>query len=207
MATHDEEAPESAPLLGSRHQEDEVEYWEEVTDTGGTDVIQFSAPMYFADENDENITLEIVRMGNLEGKVAIKYYTLDGSAQGSTSFDTNDYESQCRRVVFQPGEHTKSIVINVFDSTEGLWSPTIEFKVLLSEAENCQMGAYLHSARVKIFNNDPFPSEVVEEVKEGKDRIKAVPHWMLFWRILQSQLQQCRLQMADALDSGDGSNE
>jgi len=150
---------------------------QDIPENGGGDVVQFSAPMYFASEDDEVVKIEVIRMGTMKGRVAVRCITKDASAKGQGV----DYESFSQQLVFEEGEHTKNIEIKVFDSTEGLWSPTIEFKVKLSHPQNCKLGAYLDKVRVKIFNTDPFPSDLVgDDVQKDEEGIRSIPDWQLF---------------------------
>jgi len=58
--------------------------------------------------------------------------------------------------------------------------PTLEFKIHLRNPENCEVGQYLHFARVKIIDNDFFPStKYEEELSEGEEGIESIPGWKL----------------------------
>lgn len=176
----DEESPEGVPLLSkaknlrreakARH----VTVTEQIAEKGGKDVLQFSAPMYFADETDGMLNVDIIRLGSMEGKVAVKYFTKDVSAKSSTN-----YESVSGHLVFGDGEYSKTIEIPIMD--DGDWTPTAEFKVCLASPQNCKLGLYLHASRVKIINSEAFPSEVFrEDVDQGYDAIDNIPVWSLF---------------------------
>lgn len=158
---------------------------EKIADLGGKDIIQFSSPMYFVDESEGavqvegreqcQVTVEVIRVGNMKGKLAVHYFTEDGSAK-----ELEQYESASGQLVFEEGEYTKSIQVTVLD--DGLWSPTAEFKLRLARPQNCMLGLYLHTSRVKIMNSEPFPSTAYEEeIEKGADAIKTIPEWGLFW--------------------------
>ena len=42
------------------------------------DIVQLSSPIYFVEETDKKISLEVMRLGLLKGSCSIKYRTVDG---------------------------------------------------------------------------------------------------------------------------------
>jgi len=174
----DDEAPEGVPLL-AKVKEEQAETLEE---TGGTDVVQFSAPMYFSEETEGLMTVDIIRLGSMKGKVAVNYSCKDGSAKESLN-----YTGMSGQLVFADGEHTKSIDIPIMD--DGLWTPTNEFSLVLDSQQNCSLGAYLLTSRVKIMNTNKFPSEVYEKDIEEGVKTGSMDHifvWSLFWEFWKS---------------------
>lgn len=187
----DDEAPEGEPLLAkedvapeplpwfsewTRDAEDILE--EIVEETGGHDVVQFSCPTYFAEETEGMLKVDVIRLGSMQGKVAVMYHCKDVSAKASVN-----YVCASGQFVFEEDEHTKSFDIPILE--DGSWSPTNEFEIALDHPQNCQLGMYLHHCRVKILNTDPFPSEMYEEdikaVLQGTSTLDHVSMWSLFW--------------------------
>jgi len=160
---------EAVPLLA----EQDID----IVECGGQDIVQFSSAMYYASESDDAVKIEVVRLGSMVGRLSVTCTTKDASG----TVANGDYAFYSHQLVFEDGEHVKNIEVNVFDSTEGLWSPTLEFRLCLSEPRNCKMGQFLHNAGAAIFNDDPFPSdEVEEEVAQGQEGIQNIPDWHLF---------------------------
>ena len=87
----------------------------------------------------------------MTGRFPVRYYTFDTSAKAGIT-----YERSPGVVVFEHGEYNKGININTVPSKT--WATTLELKVCLVCAENCQLGEYLHTSSVKIIYNNVFPS-------------------------------------------------
>lgn len=138
------------------------------------DIVQFSAPVYFADEEEEYIEMEVIRLGTLNGTCSANYRTADGTAK-----QNNQYEASMGRVTFQDGEHTKSITIKILQ--DGKWTPSTEFRMNLKEPEGCSLGLFQFTARVKIVNEDAFPSSAYKELRtEGEAGMEKIDDWGLF---------------------------
>jgi hypothetical protein len=60
----------------------------EVPECGGTDIVQFSAPMYYADETEKCIQIDIIRLGSTKGRIAVTVNTHDGSAVAGEQYLT-----------------------------------------------------------------------------------------------------------------------
>jgi len=171
-----DDCDESSPLLSDSLQ-DVVRH---ISDRGGEDVVQFSAPMFFVDEDEGYLKVEIIRLGTIKGVVAVRYSTEDGSGKASTH-----YEHAEDHVVFEDGEHTKSISIRILE--DGLWSATNEFKLCLSQPSNCQLGLYISRCRVKILNHEKFPTDKYrEEIIKSQEAIEEIDDWGLsceYWKL------------------------
>jgi ABC-type multidrug transport system fused ATPase/permease subunit len=151
---------------------------EQLPDTGGKDTLQFASPMYFVDESDmeggqASLPLDVIRIGTLQGRVAVNYYTEPVDANLET------YDQVKGQLIFEDGEHTKTFNINVYD--DGHWTSTVEFKVCLGTPQNCQLSGYVRTVRVKIINADAFPSDEYEEEVRDPEKIETIPNWHLFW--------------------------
>jgi len=171
---HDEEMgfpDEQVPLL-SKAMQDEGE--QEILDCGGSDILQFSAPVCFADETEGSLKVDIIRLGTMKGRVAAKFATKDMSAKSD-----EQYGSVSGQLVFEDGEHTKTIDIPILEDSD--WTPTLEFEIQLTHAQNCDLGLYLHHCRVKILNFDKFPTDkYAEEIDKGHEAISEIDDWGLF---------------------------
>jgi len=74
-------------------------------------------------------------------------------------------------------------VIQLID--DGYWSTTLEFKVGLCEPEECELGLYLHTCRVKVLNDELFPSTKFKQVAMGEEAVSTVPSLQLWLEYLK----------------------
>ncbi|CAE8585907.1 unnamed protein product [Polarella glacialis] len=134
----------------------------------GHDILQFTAPIYFVEEREGEVVIDIMRLGSMRGAVSVRWKTVDGSGKAGSR-----YSAASGKVLFQDGELMKSINVKVVDSE--LWAATLEFKVLLSEPEHCETGRYLHTCRVKVIDDDLFPTnKYKEQIEQGEEGIKEI---------------------------------
>jgi len=185
---HDEEMglpDEEVPLLSKCAEDEGEQSAPHVPDCGGSDILQFSSPTYYADEQEGCMKIDIIRLGAMKGRIAVRFSTEDG-----TSKSDEQYEAVSGKVIFEDGEHTKTIDIPILP--DGNWSPTSEFKVHVTHPENCNLGLYLYECRVKILNSDRFPTdEYAEDIDNGEEAINEIDDWCLF-------IEYCKLNFDSA---------
>lgn len=104
-------------------------------------ILQFTCGIYFVEEAEGKIDIDIMRLGEQSGRAFCKWTTEDGSGHADDRYEAVEGELE-----FRDGEHKKTISVNIIDSDQ--WAATLEFKVVLSEPEGCTLGAYLHTCRV-----------------------------------------------------------
>lgn len=132
------------------------------------DIVQFTAPIYYLDEADGKITVDVMRIGSFTDRISVNYHTQDGSAAAGSK-----YESVEGVLVFEKGEFLKSIPLVVVQDT--YFSGTTEFKVVLSLPDGCHLGSYMHTCRVKLIDDDPFPSQKYRDhLLNGKAGLQSV---------------------------------
>jgi ABC-type multidrug transport system fused ATPase/permease subunit len=168
----DLEKAERRPLLEDIEDQDVVR-------GDGTDIVQLSAPFFYVEENEDSVAVEIIRLGSLHGAVSVDLSTKDVSAASG-----RNYVRTKETIVFEQGQHTKKLEIPILN--DGEWTPSTEFRIRLKNPEDCRMGLNLHTARVKIINDDRFPSNSYEDVlQEGEEAINKIDTWILFGSFLQ----------------------
>lgn len=126
-------------------------------------VVQFGAEIYFVTEGDEKVVLNLLRIGNLDGTCSVKYVTKAVSAVAGVHFE--DVQGILR---FEPGETEAFIPVRIYDNDH--WNNTVEFQVLLlpESCEDCILGQFLSTTRVKVIDDDTFPSNRCRDaVMEG----------------------------------------
>jgi len=146
------------------------------------DIVQFSAPIYYAKEDEHKVEIDIMRLGTVKGRVVVAYATEDGSAQADKK-----YKTASGILVFEDGEFVKTILVDLID--DEIWSPTLEFKVRLSHPQNCDLGASMQVARVKIIDDDCFPSNIYKDLigsgHDVDDAIDQISPQSLFWSYMK----------------------
>eukprot|EP00435_Cladocopium_sp_Y103_P045059 s638_g12.t2 len=143
------------------------------------DIVQFCCQLYFAQEGESPLVIDIMRLGSLKGRCSVKYHTEDVSALSGREFEACSGE-----LIFEHGEDAKevSIVINDDDN----WSPSTEFRVVLTHPQNCKLGQDLQQCRVKIIDDDAFPgNKHREEIEKGEDAIWNINGFSLFWEFFR----------------------
>mmetsp|Transcript_103793 Transcript_103793/g.334652 ORF Transcript_103793/g.334652 Transcript_103793/m.334652 type:complete len:866 (+) Transcript_103793:78-2675(+) len=150
----------------------------------GQDILQFSTPIFFGDESDQQVELGVMRLGQGVGRASCRWATQDGSAKAG-----DQYTAAAGEVVFEDGDtENKYIYIELEDDDQ--WHATNEFKVKLSSPEGCTLGNYLHTVRVKVMDNDLFPSGRYPEVAQGRDALDRVSGIGLFSQYVLLNFEQ-----------------
>lgn len=153
---------------------------------------QFSAPIFFANEEAGFVEVEVMLVGPLatvNGAVknaAVCWTTEDGSAKAGHKFI-----AAAGKVVFGPSSTFEKIRIDLINNDD--WSPTLDFQVVLTDegAENCQIHRYHMRSRVKIIDDDAFPSNRFQDLLL-QDKVEDVP-------VLQLVLDYIRINMKNDL--------
>lgn len=142
----------------------------------GDPVVQFSSSIYYAEEGvDEVMALDVMRIGNQNMTSEVCYETEDDSAMEGRS-----YRSTSGKLVFRPGVSVQSIEIPIINND--LWDTTLEFKCRLKEdgSKHAILGQYLHLARVKIIDNNFFPTDNFKDLDTPR-KIAECPKWSLLF--------------------------
>mmetsp|Transcript_18280 Transcript_18280/g.35240 ORF Transcript_18280/g.35240 Transcript_18280/m.35240 type:complete len:734 (+) Transcript_18280:393-2594(+) len=100
--------------------------------------------------------MDVVRLGEFKDTIQVSYYTEDASAKAGSR-----YEAVSGTLVFEPQVLSKTIRVPLISSDA--WSTTLEFKVRLHDPRGCDLGRYLFVCRVKVIDNDCFPTNRFEE--------------------------------------------
>lgn len=130
-------------------------------------IIQFSSFQFFCSEDDGCVKVDVLRIGGgvaRKSRSEVKWRTKDASAKSGVT-----YKGASGKVVFEPNEVEKSIEIELIESEQ--WDSTLEFAVELldDELENGTIGRYGSTVRIKVIDNDCFPSNKYREVIEKRE--------------------------------------
>mmetsp|Transcript_39292 Transcript_39292/g.87824 ORF Transcript_39292/g.87824 Transcript_39292/m.87824 type:complete len:822 (-) Transcript_39292:77-2542(-) len=139
-----------------------------------TDIVQFCCQLYYAQEGESPLVIDIMRLGSLQGRSIVKYHTQDASALAG-----REYEAASGELIFESGEDHKEISVEINDDDN--WSPSTEFKIVLTHPQNCKLGQDLQYCRVKVIDDDAFPgNKHREEIMKGEDAIWNISGFSLF---------------------------
>lgn len=151
------------------------------------DLVQFAAPMFYLDEAEGHVFVDVMRLGRLEGSLKVRYFSEDSSAIAGVK-----YYAEAGQLSFQPGERVKSVKVSSIP--DNFFSPALEFKMVLTDPEGCHLGHYLHTCRVKLIDDDPFPSQRYKEhLDRGKAGLKTINGPGLFAEFFKLMLRDYRV--------------
>jgi len=151
---------------------------------GGVDIVQFSCPLYYVEEREDVCTVEVMRLGSLQGEVNVRFSTEDVSAKAGQR-----YEATSGKVTFLDGEARRVVQVAIIQKED--WCPTLEFKVRLSEPDNCYLGLYLQACNVKVIDDDVFPSDkYIDDICSDMEGVRNVNSYGLFWEFVKMNYQQ-----------------
>jgi len=120
-------------------------------------VVQFSSQIMYSNEGNTK-TIEVMRIGAMQETCVVSYDALDKSLEGVK------FEKCSGTLEFGPNETTKSFTIRLIE--EKMFDSVVELSFVLEPVKNCEVGAYLNRTRVKIIDDDVFPSPLFEsEIK------------------------------------------
>eukprot|EP00930_Biecheleria_cincta_P087140 TRINITY_DN76394_c0_g1_i1.p1 TRINITY_DN76394_c0_g1~~TRINITY_DN76394_c0_g1_i1.p1 ORF type:complete len:899 (-),score=115.15 TRINITY_DN76394_c0_g1_i1:56-2752(-) len=127
--------------------------------TKGAPVVQFSAAVYVGAEADGEVVIDILRLGDHSETSSVSWTTKDAAGKAGEI-----YEAAQGKAVFEPGQTTMPVVVKLVANP--CWSAILDFSVELLEAdlENAELGRYGKKCRVKVIDQDPFPSAEMGEV-------------------------------------------
>mmetsp|Transcript_137201 Transcript_137201/g.382695 ORF Transcript_137201/g.382695 Transcript_137201/m.382695 type:complete len:892 (-) Transcript_137201:135-2810(-) len=148
-------------------------------------ILQFSAFMYYTLEGDgeDTIKLDVIRIGDNSQRSEVDWETWEGSAKEGQRFHPGQ-----GRLIFEPGETMKQIEVVVIGND--CWDMTeVEFSVVLRQdsVANAVLGKYLWACRVKIIDDDAFPSNRFLHQIRSCD-LDAVPVYGLLWEYIKLNL-------------------
>jgi len=119
------------------------------------------------------VSIDVMRLGSQSGRVSCFWTTEDGSGKAGNRYHANEGE-----LIFEAGEIRQTVEVGICQTSQ--WAATLEFRLLLSEPEGCELGAYLHTCRVKVIDADTFPTSKYPQVAAGKEAIESIGALPLF---------------------------
>eukprot|EP00746_Dinoflagellata_sp_MGD_P079517 gnl/MRDRNA2_/MRDRNA2_31803_c0_seq1.p1 gnl/MRDRNA2_/MRDRNA2_31803_c0~~gnl/MRDRNA2_/MRDRNA2_31803_c0_seq1.p1 ORF type:complete len:882 (+),score=131.99 gnl/MRDRNA2_/MRDRNA2_31803_c0_seq1:194-2839(+) len=151
------------------------------TDDPSISIVQFSTGTYYCAEEESTIEIDIVRLGNCTGKCVLDWSTEDASAKAGKK-----YVAANGRIEFAAGDSVKKVGINIL--SDDSWDATLEFKVVLSNPSDCSLGKYLDNCRIKILDDDSFPTnKFKEQLQHGQ--CEEIAFWPLMMQYIEMNIK------------------
>jgi hypothetical protein len=117
----------------------------------GPDIVQFSAMFFYVVEGTEKVAVTAMRIGSLTTPATIEFRTEDNSAKAGLK-----YKDTKGKIEFLPGEEMKCVEIGIL--ADDSFDTNLDFKVVMSDPQGCQLGEHLHTCRIVIIDDDVFPT-------------------------------------------------
>jgi len=147
------------------------------------DKVQFSNAIFYAEEGQSQVTVDVFRLGSLEGSCFVKYRTIPGTAKpGHKYIEKEGY------VKFDPLVSSQSFTVDIIP--DDLWNQVLEFRIELSleHDSNCEVELDMSRCRIKVIDADIFPSnKFSKEVAE--DKVADIPGTDLLIEYFKFNLQ------------------
>jgi len=142
-------------------------------------IVQFSSHIYFCLEEEGQMHIDIIRIGNLSQRSEVSWTTQDATATAG-----RNYASNSGRLVFEPNCCALSVDVDLINNQ--VWDTTLEFVVMLKSENtiNAALGRYLWQARVKILDDDCFPSNKYRNQIMAND-VKSVLGFSLLFEFIK----------------------
>jgi ABC-type multidrug transport system fused ATPase/permease subunit len=131
--------------------------------------------------------LRIVRHGNCEGSVSVTWETFS-----LTATERNFIKVPPTMITFEPGETFREVHVKILDNID--YDGCVDFGVYLDGTsltdKNTMVGKFLHTAFVKIIDDDVFPGEEVRELVEDglSEEIEKIHPFTLIWYFIRFSL-------------------
>jgi ABC-type multidrug transport system fused ATPase/permease subunit len=123
-------------------------------------LVQFSSPQYFVLEGEGAVEVVIERVGSLAGRSSCTYRTVESPHESRVFFVPVD-----GRAEFAPGQRVVTFKVPIIE--DSAFGSCIDFAVELSEPQDCELDVFLSSCRVKIIDDDVFPTNRFRELVHG----------------------------------------
>lgn len=156
--------------------------------THATPIIQFASTLNFCVEDEPAVAVDVIRLGDPDVTSEVSWTTQDASAKSGLV-----YHQRSGRLKFLPGQRLQTITVNLIQNDR--WDPDLDFfiKLLPDEMENCKLNRNLSSTRVKIIDDDAFPTNKYREsLQAGK--FDDIPSFSLVVEYTKMNFQNHELQ-------------
>eukprot|EP00931_Biecheleriopsis_adriatica_P056287 TRINITY_DN33352_c0_g1_i1.p1 TRINITY_DN33352_c0_g1~~TRINITY_DN33352_c0_g1_i1.p1 ORF type:complete len:866 (+),score=116.59 TRINITY_DN33352_c0_g1_i1:133-2730(+) len=136
-------------------------------------IVQFSCFMYFVEEQEGSLTVDVMRIGDVSRRSEVRYKTRDATAKAGVRYVATE-----GKLIFEPGDVEQFIKLEILDNAA--WDTTLEFAVelLQEDLSGATLGRYLYQTRVKVIDNSCFPTDKYsKDIGDGQQ--SKIPKWGL----------------------------
>eukprot|EP00746_Dinoflagellata_sp_MGD_P007118 gnl/MRDRNA2_/MRDRNA2_114051_c0_seq1.p1 gnl/MRDRNA2_/MRDRNA2_114051_c0~~gnl/MRDRNA2_/MRDRNA2_114051_c0_seq1.p1 ORF type:complete len:935 (+),score=199.99 gnl/MRDRNA2_/MRDRNA2_114051_c0_seq1:115-2919(+) len=147
-------------------------------------IIQFSTGIYYCVEDEGVMTIDVMLLGAEHDECSCSYETIDATAKAG-----HRYKHTAGHVSFGDGEISKQIQIPILMNES--WDSTLEFEIVLTNPVGAKLGRYLSKCRVKVIDDDSFPTNKFQDVlKKGvPEEIEQLPKPLLMMEYFKMNFQ------------------
>lgn len=123
-------------------------------------VLQFASMMYFFNEDEGTIEVEVFRLGNQQQRSEVSFRTTEASAK-----EHEVYVPTSGILVFEPGVDKRKVPVQLLQNPA--WAPTLEFRIELDagSCKNAVLGRHGWFTLIKVDDVDGFPSRDTDIVR------------------------------------------
>eukprot|EP00930_Biecheleria_cincta_P030590 TRINITY_DN21191_c0_g1_i1.p1 TRINITY_DN21191_c0_g1~~TRINITY_DN21191_c0_g1_i1.p1 ORF type:complete len:896 (-),score=185.99 TRINITY_DN21191_c0_g1_i1:76-2763(-) len=123
-------------------------------------VLQFASMMYFFNEDEGTVEVEVFRLGNQQERSEVNFWTAEASAK-----EHEVYVPTSGTLVFEPGVDKRKVPVQLLQNPA--WAPTLEFRIVLDagSCKNAVLGRHGWFTLIKVDDVDGFPSRDTDIVR------------------------------------------
>jgi len=146
-------------------------------------MLQFSTSKYYCKEDEPTVEVQVLRLNGSDLRSQVSYSTADKTAVKGVN-----YVEASGLLIFEPGERSKSIRIELID--DSAWGGVLEFSVNLEEKDlsNAVLSEHISSARIQRIDDDTFPTNRFKEqiLSRKVDEINSVSLFIEYFKLCLS---------------------
>eukprot|EP00929_Paragymnodinium_shiwhaense_P080068 TRINITY_DN41736_c0_g5_i1.p1 TRINITY_DN41736_c0_g5~~TRINITY_DN41736_c0_g5_i1.p1 ORF type:complete len:839 (-),score=137.69 TRINITY_DN41736_c0_g5_i1:136-2544(-) len=121
-------------------------------------VVQFATDVHLASEtacDGGTLPIRVIRLGQTDAECSVRWHVEDGPFAGKK------YHLAGGTLDFKPGQKSQTVHVSIIPDDH--FDTMVEFSLTLDHPKGCVLGDYLAKTRVKIVDDDCFPSNKFRE--------------------------------------------
>ncbi|CAK0850181.1 unnamed protein product [Prorocentrum cordatum] len=115
-------------------------------------IVQFTTGVAYVEEKEAKVEIGVMRIGCLQTECSVTYCTKEETEDTERRYD----QIEPTLLTFKPNEYFKTIYLQLRDNDS--FNDIVEAKLALENPKHCTLGIELRRMRVKIIDDDWFPS-------------------------------------------------
>lgn len=150
-------------------------------------VLQFASMVYFFNEDEGTIEVEVFRLGSQQERSEVYFRTAEASAK-----EHEVYVPTSGTLVFEPGIDRVKVPVELLQNPA--WAPALEFRVELDagSCKNAMLGRHGWFTLIKVADIDGFPSRETDVTRIAAEQAEVAgkPLTQTTYKGLQNVIQQ-----------------